>query len=188
MLVELSALLKPRLSIMDAIVGMEGNGPGSGDPRRIGAVLVGQDPVAVDVVAADLVGCAPEHLPVIRAAIETRIGETCLDRVQLIGDALDKLRLRDFRLPPREHTEWRLPEWLKRTLKDALTTRPVIDHRSCIRCDICRNDCPQQAISEQGERLIIDHRNCIRCFCCQEFCPRGAITVAKGWVLRFARK
>lgn len=187
MLVELSSLLKPRLSIMDAIVGMEGNGPGSGDPRRIGAVLAGRDPVAVDVVAADLVGCAPEHLPIIRAAVETRTGETSLDRVQLIGDPLEAVRLRDFRLPPREHTEWRLPEWVKRTLKDALTTRPVIDHRSCIHCNICRNDCPQQAISDQGERLVIDHRNCIRCFCCQEFCPQGAITVAKGWVLRFAR-
>jgi uncharacterized protein (DUF362 family)/Pyruvate/2-oxoacid:ferredoxin oxidoreductase delta subunit len=188
MLVELSALLKPRLSIMDAIVGMEGNGPGSGDPRKIGVVLAGRDPVSVDVVAADLVGCPPEHLPVIRVARETRIGETRLDRVQLVGDSLDAVRVRGFRFPPREHTEWRLPEWMKRTLKNALTTRPVIDHHSCVRCGICRNDCPQQAISDENDRFVIDHRNCIRCFCCQEFCPQGAITVAKGWFLRFARQ
>jgi uncharacterized protein (DUF362 family) len=59
MLVELCMLIKPRLTIMDAVVGMEGNGPGSGDPRAIGLVIAGQDPVAVDVVSGSVVGADP---------------------------------------------------------------------------------------------------------------------------------
>ncbi len=184
MLVELSALLKPRLTIMDAIVGMEGNGPGSGDPKKIGAVLAGTDPVAVDLVAAAVVGVAPESLPVIRAAAKARIGISSLAQVRLVGDPLGDIRIRDFRLPPREHTEWSIPGWAKKGLKDALTTRPVIDHHACIRCGICQTDCPQQAISSTSRGLAIDYRRCIRCFCCQEFCPQGAITVGKGWALR----
>ena len=187
MLVDLSALLKPRLSIMDAVVGMEGNGPGSGDPRKIGILLAGADPVAVDAVAGAIVGIDPEQLPVLRAAAAAKVGETVLERITISGEDLAAVRVSNFRLPPREHPEWPLPEWMRRTLKDALTIRPVIDQSGCIGCGVCQGHCPQQAISRSGQGLAIDYRNCIRCFCCQEFCPQGAITVGKGWVLRLAR-
>jgi uncharacterized protein (DUF362 family)/Pyruvate/2-oxoacid:ferredoxin oxidoreductase delta subunit len=184
MLVELAALLRPRLTIMDAIIGMEGNGPGSGDPRMVGVVLAGSDPVAVDVVAGAVVGVSPGALPVIAAAAKARIGTSSLDQVRIVGDALGEVVMRDFRLPPREHTEWTIPEWARKRLKEALTTRPVIDPESCVRCGICEGHCPQRAISSASPRLTIDYRRCIRCFCCQEFCPQGAISVGKGWALR----
>ena len=42
---------------MDAIVGMEGAGPGpSGKPRKIGAILAGIDAIAMDFIAVNLVG------------------------------------------------------------------------------------------------------------------------------------
>jgi ferredoxin len=119
--------------------------------------------------------------------MDAGIGEVRPDRIRVLGEPLDAVRVRNFIVPPREHTEWQLPEWSRRLLKDALTTRPVIDHRVCIQCGICQKDCPRQAIAEQDGHLVIDHRNCIRCFCCQEFCPQGAITVGKGWLLRLAR-
>jgi uncharacterized protein (DUF362 family)/Pyruvate/2-oxoacid:ferredoxin oxidoreductase delta subunit len=188
LLVELSASLKPRLTVMDAVVAMEGNGPGSGDPRPVGLLLAGGDPVAVDAVAAEVVGVPPLELPVLRAAIDAGIGEAHSERITIVGEPLDGSRVEHFILPPREHTEWRMPEWSRRFLKDALTTRPVIDHRACIRCGICRQDCPRQAIAEVNGRLVINYRDCIRCFCCQEFCPQGAITVGKGWLLRAVRR
>jgi Pyruvate/2-oxoacid:ferredoxin oxidoreductase delta subunit len=169
---------------MDAVVGMEGNGPGSGDPRHIGAIIAGQDAVSVDVVCARLVGVDPEKLPLIRAAAAAGIGETKPDRIRVIGDSLEQCVIRNFRLPPQEHLEWRLPEWARGILKDALTTRPVIDHAQCIQCGICKGHCPQGAISDVANRLQVRYRDCIRCFCCQEFCPRGAITVGRGWALR----
>jgi len=187
MLVDLSALLKPRLTIMDAVVGMEGNGPGSGDPRKMGLLLAGADPVAVDAVAGAIVGIDSKRLPVLRAAAAAKVGETALERITIFGEDLASVTVSDFRLPPREHPEWPLPEWMRRTLKEALTTRPVIDQGACIGCGVCQGHCPQQAISGSGRDLAIDYRNCIRCFCCQEFCPQGAITVGKGWVLRLAR-
>jgi len=185
LLVELARVLKPRLTIMDAVVGMEGNGPGSGDPRAIGATLAGCDPVAVDAVSAVLVGVQPDTLPVLKAAHAAGAGETGMENIDVLGAELSAAIVRDFRLPPREHpTEWKLPEWMRRRLKDALTTRPVIDHAACVSCGICRNDCPQQAITGSEGGYMIDYRNCIRCFCCQEFCPQGAITVGRGWMLK----
>ena len=52
LLLEIYLLKKPALNIVDAIVAMEGNGPGSGDPLQVGALIAGVNPVAVDVVAA----------------------------------------------------------------------------------------------------------------------------------------
>jgi uncharacterized protein (DUF362 family)/Pyruvate/2-oxoacid:ferredoxin oxidoreductase delta subunit len=187
MLVELCALLRPGLTIMDAVIGMEGNGPGSGDPRPIGVVIAGQDPVAVDVVSSRVVGVAPERLPLIRAAAAAGFGETRLERIRVIGETLSEVTIRHFRLPPQAHLEWKLPEWARRSLKDALTTKPVINSRKCIQCGICQGHCPQGAIKSGNKKLVIHYRNCIRCFCCQEFCPEGAITVGKGWALSLFR-
>lgn len=186
MLVELMSLLRPSLTIMDAVVGMEGNGPGSGDPRAIGALLAGADPVAVDAVAGALVGAGLERLPVLRAAQAAGVGAVSLENIRIMGETVAELAIPNFRLPPQEHLEWKLPEWLRRSLKDALTTRPQIDLDACVRCGICWTDCPQQAITEMNAGPTIDHRRCIRCYCCQEFCPQGAITVGKGWLLRLA--
>ncbi len=187
MLVELCALIKPRLTVMDAIVGMEGNGPGNGDPRELGLVLAGGDPVAIDVVCGTLVRADAAILPVTRAAVGTGFGETSLDRIRIYGEPLGEVLVKGFRLPPQEHPEWRLPEWARRLLKDALTTRPVIDPARCIRCGICQGHCPQRAIDDAGKKLEIRYRDCIRCFCCQEFCPQGAITVGRGWALKVVR-
>ncbi len=184
MLVELYLVLRPRLTIVDAVVGMEGNGPGSGDPRQIGAVVAGRDAISVDVVCARLVGVDPEKLPLIRAAAAAGVGETKLDRIRVFGDSLKESAISRFLLPPQEHLEWRLPEWTRGILKDALTTRPVIDQAHCIQCGICQKHCPQGAINDAGKRLRVRYRDCIRCFCCQEFCPQGAITVGRGWALR----
>jgi uncharacterized protein (DUF362 family)/Pyruvate/2-oxoacid:ferredoxin oxidoreductase delta subunit len=187
MLVELSALIKPQLTLMDAVLGMEGNGPGSGDPRPMGLVFAGQDPVAVDAVAGAVANADPSLLYVLRAAVESGIGETRMENISVLGEAIEAVRIKRFRLPPQEHLEWRLPEWARRLLKDALTTRPVINHKLCIRCGICQGHCPQGAIGCGEKKLEINYRDCIRCFCCQEFCPRGAITVGRGWALKIVR-
>ncbi|MCK9420883.1 MAG: DUF362 domain-containing protein [Nitrospirae bacterium] len=187
MLNELCALLKPRLTIMDAVIGMEGNGPGSGDPRRIGVVIAGQDPVAVDVVSSRVLGVAPERLPLIRAAAASGLGETRPDRISILGESLSDVKIRHFRLPPQAHLEWKLPEWARRSLKNAFTSKPVIDNRLCIQCGICQHHCPQKAIECGQAKLEIRYRDCIRCFCCQEFCPQGAITVGRGWALKIVK-
>ena len=187
MLIELCSLLNPRLTIMDAVIGMEGNGPGSGEPRQIGVVIAGQDPVAVDVVSSSVVGVAPEKLPLIRAALAAGYGETQPDRIRILGETLSSVQIGHFRLPPNAHLEWPLPEWARRSLKNAFTSKPVINNRSCIQCGICQSHCPQKAIGNRGNKLEIRYRDCIRCFCCQEFCPQGAITVGRGWALKLVK-
>jgi uncharacterized protein (DUF362 family) len=54
-----AALTMPLFAIVDAIVGMEGNGPIQGTARHCGAVVFGADLVAVDATAARLMGVDP---------------------------------------------------------------------------------------------------------------------------------
>jgi len=53
-LCKLYTLLKPQLTIMDARVGIEGNGPTKGNPVQMGLVLTGDDALATDIVATQI--------------------------------------------------------------------------------------------------------------------------------------
>ena len=67
-MVDIAAFARPALTLVDAVVGMEGNGPSSGDPRPLGALIAGRDVFAVDMVAAALVGLQPLAVPTNRIA------------------------------------------------------------------------------------------------------------------------
>ena len=49
LLVSIYEVIRPSLTIMDAVVGMEGEGPYKGEPRFIGAILASPDGVAVKI-------------------------------------------------------------------------------------------------------------------------------------------
>lgn len=56
------------LAVVDGIIGGEGNGPMSPDPKACGVILAGQSPVAVDCVAATLMGFDWKKIPLLRHA------------------------------------------------------------------------------------------------------------------------
>src|SRR3990172_2744264 len=87
MLVELYTLLSPSLTILDGIVGMEGDGPGSGSPREMGIVAASGDAVALDLVVSRMVGLKREELPTTMAALELGAGETDIEKIEVLGDA-----------------------------------------------------------------------------------------------------
>jgi uncharacterized protein (DUF362 family) len=56
LLLDLVDYLQPRLSVVDAVVGMEGDGPTWGRPRPVGYLLAGLNPLAVDWVMGRMMG------------------------------------------------------------------------------------------------------------------------------------
>lgn len=58
-LADLNAAMRPVLSVMDATVGLEGNGPKSGRPRITDRILCSTDPVALDTIQAISMGIDP---------------------------------------------------------------------------------------------------------------------------------
>ena len=181
MLADLTRLVSPRLYVMDAVMAMEGNGPRNGKPRKIGALLLGSDPVAIDASAARMVGIVPENLEIIRIAHELGLGVLDKQAITLLGDSLAAVTAADFELA---HSRSAL-QLKSRRLRNAVIERPEIKEPACIRCGICVQVCPvtPKALewrqdSDENDRKVTpgyNYARCIRCYCCQELCPEGAI-------------
>lgn len=73
-LADLNSVIRPALSVMDATVALEGNGPKSGRPRVVDRVLCSTDPVALDTIQAILMGIDPASVAHLSRCAERGIG------------------------------------------------------------------------------------------------------------------
>jgi uncharacterized protein (DUF362 family)/Pyruvate/2-oxoacid:ferredoxin oxidoreductase delta subunit len=189
---------KPKrfIHIMDAIVGLEGEGPGaSGHPRRIGALLVSEDAVALDCVAVHLVGLQRDKARSVVLGEERRLGAGSLERIDIRGSALDDFQVSGY-VPSKSNGGHPAYRWPLNTnfFKNLILEKPVPTRERCTLCYQCKAICPGGAISEsQGDTGIpmYNHQKCIRCYCCMEICPESAISLKRGklqWVLDLTRK
>ncbi len=97
MLVDVYRLRVPDLFIVDAIIGMEGNGPAGPDLREIGLIMASDNGVAMDAVIAFMMGLEPGHLRFLQKAKEIGLGDYDLGTIEVIGELK---RLPNFKLPP----------------------------------------------------------------------------------------
>ena len=67
-IVDINSTIRSHFSIVDGIVGMEGNGPIQGTPKPVGVLVFGDDPVAVDATCARVVGLKPERIDYLKSA------------------------------------------------------------------------------------------------------------------------
>ncbi len=185
MLLELAERFKPALSIMDAVVGMEGNGPGSGDPVQLGALLASSHPVALDTVATAMVNLPEQSVWTQHVARQTGRQGVDLAEIELLGVSLLRLKTNRFRPAKSADVNFGLPTPVKNLLKNATSAQPEITGE-CQLCGHCVAHCPPQAMTTIKSGVMIDYGRCIRCFCCQELCPHNAIRTRQGILLRLS--
>jgi uncharacterized protein (DUF362 family)/Pyruvate/2-oxoacid:ferredoxin oxidoreductase delta subunit len=181
-LVDLYQLVRPSLTILDGILGMEGNGPGSGNPVQLGLILASKDALSLDLVVCDLLGIARKALPTNRVALREGMGS---GPIEVVGERLEDVKIPHFKFPPLSEPDWNLPGFIKKALRGALTSKPLFEEGPCDACDQCIGICTPKALTRKGKELVFDDKKCIRCFCCQEVCPSGAITIKPGWASKF---
>jgi len=109
MLIGIYEYLGPALTIIDAIVAMEGQGPIRGPSRPLGWLIAGTDPIACETVCCRLIGLAPDSVPVIRTARQIDFGCSDLDQIEVVGDALPDKPGMDFILPQLMPIKFSLP-------------------------------------------------------------------------------
>jgi uncharacterized protein (DUF362 family)/Pyruvate/2-oxoacid:ferredoxin oxidoreductase delta subunit len=188
MLVDLMLACKPKLAIMDAVVGMEGDGPAGGTPRQIGAVLASADSVALDVVASSIAGLDPLEVYSNRAASRRGLGPSSAAEVDVVGTDWRELAPSSFKLPPRDPSA-KLPPWVAKRVRSWVTARPVLVRtKDCTRCKKCEENCPVGAIVVGERGPAFDNSICIRCYCCQELCPPQAIGLTEPPLARWATR
>jgi Pyruvate/2-oxoacid:ferredoxin oxidoreductase delta subunit len=192
MLVDINRFLKPRLFILDGIVAMEGNGPKSGNPRKVNALLFSSDPVALDAVFCRLIHLSPEYVPTMKPGRESGLGTYLDSEIQLCGDSILDLACPDFDVVRRPAVTFdrAFPYYLK----NWISPRPVIDYLLCENCGVCSEVCPLQpkavrrADNRKGTKPSYDYNRCIRCYCCQELCPHGAIAIKRPLLSRIIHR
>ncbi len=175
MLVDLMLACKPKLAIMDAVVGMEGEGPAGGTPRQIGALLASADCVALDVVASSMAGLDPLEVYTNKAAARRGLGPSSVDEVEVVGERWQDFAPAGFELPAKDISS-RMPSWFAPKMRSWVTPRPYLETPSgCTRCKKCEQSCPVEAIEVGASGPSFDQGTCIRCYCCQELCPEQVI-------------
>ncbi len=168
--------LKPHLTIADAVVAMEGNGPAHGHPVPVGVFLGSRDAVALDAIACTALKIAPSAVPMIRLASESGLGMMNESTIECTGSGASQLQAIRMK-PSMARYLGILPQWCFWLTPRLLRLRPEIKNRLCAKCGICAGICPKQAIhkDESTGYLKINHSECIDCFCCLESCPETAI-------------
>jgi uncharacterized protein (DUF362 family) len=90
---------KLKLSIIDGIVAMEGQGPALGDIiEDMDVMVAGKDIVAVDAVASAIMGFQPLELPMTQVAANQGLGNADLYDIEVKGETIDSVQ-RHFKRP-----------------------------------------------------------------------------------------
>lgn len=88
-IVDINSVLKPKLTVIDGFVGMEGAGPSDGTPVQMDLIIAGQDPVATDATASRVMGFDPQEIKHIRKAYERGLGN--IDDIEVCGERLENV-------------------------------------------------------------------------------------------------
>jgi uncharacterized protein (DUF362 family)/Pyruvate/2-oxoacid:ferredoxin oxidoreductase delta subunit len=182
MLVDLACFVRPRLSIVDGVIALEGNGPGTGgQPRSLGILLAGADPVTVDVACCRMVDISTASVPVLVAARERGLWDGREAGVDTVGVPISELRVGDFAKPDSYEGigvgRAGALDGPARLILRRFNRVPRPRVGRCTVCGDCERACPVGAITVDREARVakVDDSPCIRCYCCHEVCPSAAI-------------
>lgn len=188
MLLDLNKLINPKLYIMDGITAMEGNGPRSGNPRKLNVLLLSSDAVALDYAASQIISFDYNSIPTIKMGF--KYGFSNKDDIEILGDDMESVKVNDFKKPHKRigigRSLMKLSGFpiIKRLFAISIP-KPVIDYGKCVKCGVCVKVCPVTPLALNFNKKGKDYPpeyyydKCITCYCCQELCPHKAIVLKR---------
>lgn len=173
-IVDVFRLRIPDLFIMDAVVGMEGNGPASSELREIGLVLASDNAVALDGVVARMMGLDPRRLRFLQKAKSMGLGDFDSQMITIHGEMPI---IPDFKVPPLGGEAILGNPAIQELIQTKSQISPRANPELCTACGACIEHCPVSALTMEQHYPVADVDICIRCFCCQEICPEKAMVL-----------
>ena len=183
LIVELNKVITPHYFLMDAIMGMEGQGPGPhGNPVSIGVLIGSTNPLALDIIACQIAGYNYKLLPTNQIALNEKHWLQSSEEIEYDGPALETIKKEGFKKIPASASRNTALKFLigRMGFLKKLERRPVFIYAKCTGCLKCVKICPVYAIqSSQSDnrRIKLTDSKCIRCFCCAEVCQDNAVNV-----------
>jgi uncharacterized protein (DUF362 family)/Pyruvate/2-oxoacid:ferredoxin oxidoreductase delta subunit len=175
----------PALSVADAVVGLQGDGPGTGGrPARLNFLAASADAFSLDLAICKVLGINPKAVSYLNG---TGVPSGLPD-IQVIGaSSIDDLSPADFDVPSTLGARL-VPAFLVNLLERFLWIRPAVMD-ACISCGRCVASCPVTALSmAPKEKPRLEPEKCIGCCCCHEICPEKAIKMAQSPLLNLIRR
>jgi uncharacterized protein (DUF362 family) len=178
LIVDLYSVIMPGLTVMDCVVGLGGQWRLQ-DRIYPGVILAGTDGVAVDAVAAHILGFNPMKVPILADAHRRGLGVANLNDIAIVGEPLEPIIKAIAGKTKRLH----VPSF-GNAVGGWLLSResPEVDPDLCSACGHCPKACPVDAVAIEDGCPQFDLDKCIRCFCCAELCPERAIRLTRGRV------
>lgn len=188
LLIDICEFSKPVLTVMDAVIGMEGYGPSNGSPRKTGLILSSASPYALDIAATKIIGFEPSQIPSIKRSVERGLISGDFDDINILGEQIKDVSVPDFKKPTIDLSpsfyDRVLPRFVSKRLIRITKAKPVFDHKVCSGCGVCCKSCPPNAIEMKDGKPCVDLDKCISCFCCHELCIFAAVHIKRPWLIR----
>lgn len=161
-------IVRPALTVMDAVVGLDGGPAAIGRGVRTGRVLASTSAAALDLVASRMIGYDPAEVSTLQRAVASGM-IAGYDDADLLGtiESLTFSRLVRGPIPAGRDGDGGL-------FVTATFVQPRVTRR-CNGCDACLPACPVGAIRRDGGRATINEATCLTCYHCLTLCPQDAI-------------
>jgi len=172
----------PDLNILDAVVGMERDGPTAGDPKSINLIISGNNAFEVDLAALGVINVNPIKVPIFKNAFIRNLCASSYKDLEIKGSSVDEVMRPDFVVCYNEKFDnlYFFKGIMGNTIAKLITPKPVVNSKKCKACGECARACPAKVIKIiEKKHAQIDIKNCIRCYCCQELCPFKAVNIKK---------
>jgi len=190
----------PNLIIVDGLIGMEGNGPGDGEPFRFGHLIASDNAFLNDLVVCRLIDFPWRDVGyLVHAEASGNITEALAAQVQSEVSVIRPIKRAPVRSKLAELSEARSLNWLKLAVRPALENPAVLEGAyklkiiqdvysreddsitgfakkpgACGECRRCEDFCPTHLTAEEiGVKTGED--DCIQCLYCWWVCPKEAI-------------
>lgn len=176
LLLAINELVNNKLNVVDAVVGIEGEGPGAkGKIRPIGLIVAGFDAVLVDKVLEQIINLNGKDV------LTNYYANT--DEPIVVGEKIEDVKLKDFKLPVINPKSDRIIEHVI----EAKLHHAYITEEKCKKCGLCYRNCPSDAVCKSFDKYTVLDDKCISCFVCMEVCPYGAISIENRKLFNFIK-